>query len=305
MNQWDERMRMYVRCAAKNLHGLELVQSIFFKSEALVGGENMRDLVLTMLMAATQCRNIHAVQWLLKMKPDYVSYRDRDGYTVLSWAVHLRNWDLAKWLVDVAGADIAAVDELGQTLLIAAACKVYLQLDVAMLRWLVEDGRMNNSTISHMDNTGNNALWYAAARGNYDVVLYLLTNAGQSVSDVLWAKVHPLSGYFLYESCGVPSPLLRAMLLSSHPVPDVEIHGQDNQRFFARACATATRLRGLLPGWLINKFELLLDSLTKWIPTPIVQIVADYSTPSVDEVWSIVRRRNPVRAVRKRKMLAA
>ena len=294
-------MRDYVRSAAQNLHGLELVQSIFFKSEALVGEANMRDLVLTMLMAATRCRNSQTVQWLLKMKPEYVSSKDRGGYTLLSWAVYSCNLDLAKWLVNVAGADIAAVDELGQTLLIEAASGVYSQLDMVMLRWLVEDGRVN---ISHMDNTGNNALWYAAVRGNYDVVLYLLTNAGQSVSDVLWAKVHPLSGYFLYESCGVPSPLLRAMLLSSHPVPDVEIHGQENQRFFARACVTATRLRGLLPRWLINKFELLLDSLTKWIPAPIVQILADYSTPSNDEVWSIVRR-NPVRAVRKRKMLAA
>ena len=299
---WDAKMRDYVRSAAQNLHGLELVQSIFFKSEALVGEANMRDLVLTMLMAATRCRNSQTVQWLLKMKPDYVSSKDRGGYTLLSWAVYSCNLDLAKWLVNVAGADIAAVDELGQTLLIEAASGVYSQLDMVMLRWLVEDGRVN---ISHMDNTCNNALWYAAVRGNYDVVLYLLTNAGQSVSDVLWAKVHPLSGYFLYESCGVPSPLLRAMLLSSHPVPDVEIHGQENQRFFARACATATRLRGLLPGWLINKFELLLDSLTKWMSAPIVQILADYSTPSVDEVWSIVSRRNPVRAVRKRKMLAA
>ena len=278
--------------------------------------EQMHNLILDVLINASRKKSIQIVQWLLTMKPEYVSYEDRSGYTVLSSAICAQDLDIAKWLVNVAGADIMAVDKLGQTVLIKAASGICLNLDV--VRWLVEDCR---SIISHMDQTGNTALFYAAVGEHYDVVLYLLTSAGQSVSAALWVKLQPLSAKFLYESPGVPSALLRTMLFSSHPVPDVQIHDQYNHRFFARTCTKATRLRRILPIWLETKLDVLAGELDKWLPPPIVRILADYSNPSSDEVWSIVSvasisrqkkkrdvlpvRRNPVRAVRKRRMLAA
>ena len=273
----------------------------------------MKNLILDVLFTASQKRNIQIVQWVLTMKPEYVSYQVCLGRTVLSSAVCARDLDIAKWLVNVAGADILAVDQLGQTVLIQAASTTLLKLD--MVRWLVEDCQ---SIISHIDNTGHTALLYAATFKNYDVVLYLLTSARQSVSDALWVKLQPLSAKFLFKSPGVPSALLLTMLSSSHPVPDVQIHDQNNHRFFARTCTKVTRLRRILPIWLV----LLSDELAKWLPPPIVQILTEYSTPSPDEVWSIVSfgsirrlkkkrdmdtqvRRNPIRAVRKRRMLVA
>ena len=254
----------------------------------------MSELIFDVLIRAGQHGHLLIVQWLLNMNPKNVLKKDTHGMTVLSWAICMGYLYLVKWLVVSAGADVTEVDAYGQTALMIAVRRGGNNTDI--VRWLVEDGR-------------SNILLYAASRHYYSLAHYMLTNAGQSVSDELWLKLQPLSANFIYEVAGVrcpkPSSLLMTMLLSHHPVPEVEIGGcSSNRRFFVRTQAHATRLLSLLPTWLAEKYVELEIALVR-LPKAIVTILSAYSYPSPDEIWSLLSvlllRRNPDRVARKRR----
>ena len=273
------------------------------------------------LITSAAHKHLHIVQWLVNEKlTPYINYRDNRGWSALSSAIVFGNLDIAKWLVNVAGADIKTFDSTGRTVLIEAAGQ--RKLDI--VQWLVEDGR---STISRVDRQGYSALLYAASRAQYHIVQYLLTEAGESVSDALWMKLLqptyiPWSKYFIYEDPDAASPrpssLLRTMLFSSHPVPEVVIDAryQNQREFFARTCAHAAKLHIRRPIWLAEQSVMIAESLV-WLPSSLVPLVSAYAAPSVDEVWSLVSaeiarpkkkrelqvpRRNPERVARKRRM---
>ena len=277
----------------KNMSSDEVAQ-VSVKAEA-----RMSELIFDALIRAGQHGHLLIVQWLLNMNPKNVLKKDTHGMTVLSWAICMGYLYLVKWLVVSAGADVTEVDAYGQTALMLAVRRSGNNIDI--VRWLVEDGRSNIAA----------ALLYAASRHHYSTIHYMLTNAGQSVSDELWLKLQPLSANFIYEVAGVrcpkPSSLLMTMLLSHHPVPEVEIGGRSsnrNRRFFVRTQAHATRLLSLLPTWLAEKYVELEITLGR-LPKAIVTILSAYAYPSPDEIWSLLSvlplRRNPDRVARKRR----
>ena len=165
-------------------------------------------------------------------------------------------------------------------------------------------------------------LLFAAARGCYRTVLYLLTEAGESVSDALWAKLgstFPWSPNFFYEDPHAeslePSSLLRTMLFS-HPVPEFVLFQREFEEFFHRTYTHAVKLRILRPKWLAEQTVMIAESLV-WLHSSLAPIISAYATPSIAEVWSLVSvettcakktqeqqvlRRNPERVARKRRM---
>ena len=305
MLRFDERCLRsdVIRAAEMNdLGKLESALTDFKKTEVPFldrekAEARMSELIFDVLIRAGQHGHLLIVQWLLNMNPKNVLKKDTHGMTVLSWAICMGYLYLVKWLVVSAGADVTEVDVYGQTALMLAVRRGGNNTDI--VRWLVEDGRSNIAA----------ALLYAASRHHYSLIHYMLTNAGQSVSDELWLKLQPLSANFIYEVAGVrcpkPSSLLMTMLLSHHPVPEVEIGGcSSNRRFFVRTQAHATRLLSLLPTWLAEKYVELEIALVR-LPKAIVTILSAYSYPSPDEIWSLLSvlplRRNPDRVARKRR----
>ena len=276
--------------------------------------EDMMDAVKYLYISAAKNGHLHIIQWLLKENFIGVNTRNFLGQTALRTAIWNGNLDIAKWLVNVAGADVKELDHNGRTLLIEAAG----QKNLDIVRWLVADGRSN---LSHVDTQGETALLFAAARGCYHTVLYLLTEAGESVSDALWMKLQPRYPQFYYEdphteSPRRPSSLLRMMLLSSHPVPEVVALDQNAREFFVRTCANAAKLRIRRPTWLAEQCVMIAESLV-WLPSSLVPLMSAYAAPSIDEVWSLVSvktarpkkrqeqqvlRRNPERVARKRRI---
>ena len=103
-----------------------------------------------------------------------------------------------------------------------------------------------------------------------------------------------------------PSTLLLNMLLLGPPPRDMGILGSQRlhggltgwlnnvewamectgcNAFLMNTCARAERLRARRPGWLVEKAVIVADSLERF-PTSMVVLVEQYSSPSVEEIWS-------------------
>ena len=157
---------------------------------------------------------------------------------------------------------------------------------------------------------------------HFDVVRWLLIEGGARASDRLWRN---MATRVFRTIASIPTDIMHLMLLqrSVKPMVIAEITILSDNRhktFIESIIARANILRWRRPEWDIEKNATVFDAAK--LITPLVQLVLDYSAPSVDEIWSRVvdmdsprstevvsllrlhqaanPRRNPARTTRKR-----
>lgn len=238
------------------------------------------------LMHAAACGQLHTVQWLVNHAMAFVDQIGPSGLTALLVASRCRKLEVVKWLVNTGGCNIDHADICNKTALLYAAR--WGSLDT--VKFLV---KTSGSNIEHVDKFGMNALLLAVLGRNHDIANWLLTEGGCCMHEDVWLYLHPESGE-------IPSFLMHTLLLEG---PPNKIIGKTKitKRMFARS----DKLRTRKPEWIIRKFAIVTESITRNLPESLVKLVMAYSVPSVEEIWSTQLdvdspRRNAIRATRKR-----
>ena len=279
------------------------------------GGDEMckRSYAGRVMVSAARRGNLNIVEWLLTGKWAEISFRGPSGRTALDWAIVEGKLNIVRWLVGKAGADVENTGEQGKTALLLAANFGHL----AIVKWLIKNG---GSNVAKVCQHGMNALFQAPSttRG-YDVVHWLLKKGIYTVSDELWLHMRPSSGYR-----SVPPDLMHFMLLQRRAPMAVMgqfIHHTPNTKSMF---SYASKLRKHRSAWLLEKKAIVTDSAEENLLTSLVQVLLDYSDPSVREMWSSQlgmtlsraseraaerkgrnlvesKRRNPERTTRKRR----
>ena len=142
----------------------------------------------------------------------------------------------------------------------------------------------------------------AATHGQLKTVQWLLFNGYETVSQQLWECLgsdchidhmyEPVldnkDAHWLADSVtSRPTVLTRMMLLAQfqHPLPQpvcITFVIQD-----LRSYDYASALSGRLPAWKTSKNDIVLQSLAAHLHSPLIIIVLDFSSPSVEEIWSV------------------
>ena len=247
------------------------------------------------LMRAAEGGQLHIVQWLVSHAMATVNQIDDYGNTALLLAAKHSKLDVVKWLVKTSGSNIEHVNFSGNTALLCAAR--WGRLDT--VQWLVKTG---GSNIEHMNEDGINALVLSLWGRSHAIANWLLTEGGCRMHEDVWLNLHPESGE-------IPSFLMHTLLLERPPTEfgiTTNIRFSSDKNSAKRMFARADKLRTRKPEWIIRKFAIVTESITKNLPQSLVTFVMAYSAPSVEEIWSTQLavdspRRNPVRATRKRR----
>ena len=120
-----------------------------------------------------------------------------------------------------------------------------------------------------------------------ELVQWLLAEGGSSIAETstsdgrtAWSLLRWPTGNAFHSASG-PSSLAKIMLLMGEPPPSQGNEDDDAARLLR---SRASSLREALPGWRQRRVEVVCGAGV--LPEALMAIVAEYSEPSVEEVWS-------------------
>jgi ankyrin repeat protein len=178
--------RTALNYACENTHSVDLniVRFLVETADADVSSCNP-------LHSACRHGSLHVIRYLVATPGVNIQAVDRFGYTALHWACiratyMFRTLDAVEYLV-LAGADIHAVNDRGETPLHVATGSTNDQLEV--VHYLVGECAANTHAV---DNLGQTPLHLAGKEGKLEVVQYLVEQSAANVHAVSHVGQTPL-----------------------------------------------------------------------------------------------------------------
>ena len=174
-----------------------------------------------------------------------------------------------QWLLGEGGASIEEADDDGQTVLLLASSKGHL----SVVQWLLAEG---GALVVETNDLGDSAVVLAAKSQHLSVLQWLLAEGGASITGTrIWLNMP--------EELEEQIDLLRTLALYQTPPASFVLLDRCPARI--NVLRQAAQLRGRLVQWRARRVDLLDESIP--LPSPLANLVVEYSKPSVDDIWAV------------------